>query len=199
MRQRTNPSSCLDRSELPDLGCRERRRGGVMKAEDLRQIDETPETAGDLRQVQAAGITEDQLQELLHIVEGVVRQWISGSQTSSKLSRRPRSCGDIGGGPRPPRPCGSRRTTLPDSFGWDAELAMYAGNKLPEVDMVGLMEQFRLQAEAKRWIYADWRRAFQMYVRNVAPNSGHWSQNQYPKLSSQIDWTKPVDAHQIKW
>lgn len=163
-----------------------------MKAEDLRQIDETPETTGDLSQVQAIGITEDQLQELMHTIEGVVRQWMSGSQTSSKLTRR--SCA-----PRVASTCGSRRTALPAGFGYDAELVMYVGVKLPEVDAVGLMEQFRLQAEAKRWMYADWRRAFQMYVRNVAPDSGHWSQNQYPKLSSQIDWTQPVDTRKIKW
>ena len=171
-----------------------------MKAEDLRQIDETPETAGDLCPLQGVRITEDQLQELMHRIEALVREWMSGSQTSSKLSRRSaRSCGDLGGGPRSTRPCASRRTPLPDGLALDAELTMYAADKLPEVDAIGLMEQFRLQAQAKRWIYADWRRAFQMYVRNVAPNSGHWSQGQYPKLSSQIDWTQPVDAHKIKW
>lgn len=162
-----------------------------MSDEDLGQLHQTPQTAGDLSQVQALGVSEDQLQELLHIVEGVVRQWMSGSQTSSKVSRR--SCGE------PRATCGARRTTLPPGFGYDAELVLYVADKLPEVNAVGLMEDFRLLAEAKRWLYADWRRAFQMYVRNVAPKSGHWSQGQYPKLSSQIDWTQPVNLAQIKW
>jgi hypothetical protein len=35
-------------------------------------------------------------------------------------------------------------------------------------------------AAAKAWQYANWPRAFQGYVRNAAPKSGHFSAGNYP-------------------
>ena len=40
---------------------------------------------------------------------------------------------------------------------------------------------FRGKALAKGWQYADWRQAFQEFVRNASQNSGHWSAGQYPR------------------
>jgi hypothetical protein len=70
---------------------------------------------------------------------------------------------------------------LPDDFSVDAALADYSTAHLPDVDVKALEETFRLTAKKKQWAYADWRLAFQGYVRNAMPGSGHFAENQYPK------------------
>lgn len=78
---------------------------------------------------------------------------------------------------------------LPDDFGLDPELEQYTLDHLPSVNAKGLMDKFRLQAKTKQWQYADWRLAFMAYVRNCAPNSGHWASGQYPRGGSGgIQW-----------
>jgi hypothetical protein len=160
--------------------------------EDIGKLDETPQTAGDLREVKRIRVSEQQLDELIHAIADVIRGWL---QERDMDPERPKLTVRA----RPAKPCAARRMQLPVDFILDAELMQYARDHLPEVNVMGLLEVFRLQAQAKHWLYADWRRAFQVYVRNASPMSGHWAQGQYPKLSHQIDWTLPVDLTQIKW
>ena len=93
--------------------------------------------------------------------------------------------------PPTPRKRGGRApdtTTIPDDFALDEALTRYATDHLPNVDASELFEKFREQAAAKGWRNADWRRAFQTYVRNCAPNSGHWAAGQYPTSGTAIQW-----------
>lgn len=76
------------------------------------------------------------------------------------------------------------KTPLPDDFALDADLERYAQAHLPAVDPPELLESFRGKATAKGWTYANWRAAFQEFVRNCAPESGHWAAGQYPKTGS---------------
>jgi hypothetical protein len=83
----------------------------------------------------------------------------------------------------------SPKTSIPDDFEWDAALREYAEERLPGVDVTGLAESFRGKAIAKGWTYSNWRQAAQEYVRNCAPNSGHWASGQYPKSKvGAIQW-----------
>lgn len=82
----------------------------------------------------------------------------------------------------------SPTTTIPSDFAMDDPLRKYAADHLPNVDADELFEKFRDQAITKAWRNADWRRAFQTYVRNCAPNSGHWAAGQYPKNHGGIQW-----------
>src|SRR5438309_1931292 len=88
---------------------------------------------------------------------------------------------------------------LPQDFALDESLRQYAEERLPHVDASEMFEGFCVSAEAKGWRFIDWRRAWQMYVRNSMPKSGHWAAGHYPKLSANIDWNKPVDPQRIKW
>lgn len=74
----------------------------------------------------------------------------------------------------------SSKTQLPEDFSLDPELAQYAVERLPEVDTAALLESFRGKAKAKGWEFSNWRQAFQEFVRNCSPNSGHWAAGQYP-------------------
>lgn len=75
-------------------------------------------------------------------------------------------------------PAKPRKTTIPNDF--TPDLA-YASTHLPDVDAAALAELFASQAAAKGWEYADWSRAWQTYVRNSAPASGHFAAGQYPR------------------
>lgn len=87
--------------------------------------------------------------------------------------------------PLPPKPRRKNpEVPWPSDFSLTDELRAYAEQHLPSVDALGLFEQFHNQALAKAWKYADWARAWQTYVRNCAPNSGHWAAGQYPKRST---------------
>lgn len=89
--------------------------------------------------------------------------------------------------PRQPR----RGTTksVPEDFAIDDDLRGYVTKLIPDADPDGLFDQFKNQAIAKGWLFADPRRGFQNYVRNSAPNSGHFAANQYPKKGgSKIQW-----------
>lgn len=80
-----------------------------------------------------------------------------------------------------PRARVSRKTPIPDGFTLDAELAAYVTAKIPDANASEMFEAFCGAARAKGWTYSDWRQAWQTYVRNCAPNSGHWAAGQYPK------------------
>lgn len=73
------------------------------------------------------------------------------------------------------------QTVMPDGFAMTGELRSYAEQQLPDADVDGLFQQFRDQATAKSWTYADWPKAWQVYVRNARKDSGHWASGQYPK------------------
>ncbi len=73
------------------------------------------------------------------------------------------------------------KTGIPEDFALTDDLAAYVAAKLPDCNAPALFEQFCGQARAKGWEFADWVQAFQTYVRNVMPNSGHWAAGQYPK------------------
>lgn len=76
---------------------------------------------------------------------------------------------------------------LPEGFTLTADLSAYVTKHIPDTDPEALFGNFTTQAAAKGWKYIDWDKAFQTYVRNVAPNSGHWSSGQYPRKSNGID------------
>lgn len=78
----------------------------------------------------------------------------------------------------------SPKTIIPDDFTLTPELEQYAIDRLPAVDVGKLLESFRGKAIAKEWQYANWRQAFQEFVRNSAPNSGHWASGQYPRSAN---------------
>jgi hypothetical protein len=73
------------------------------------------------------------------------------------------------------------KSGMPEGFALTDELSAYVTSKIPDCNPAALFEQFCGQAKAKAWEYADWEQAFQTYVRNVMPNSGHWAAGQYPK------------------
>jgi len=73
------------------------------------------------------------------------------------------------------------KSGMPEGFALSESLASYVTSKIPDCNPAALFEQFCGQAKAKAWEYADWDQAFQTYVRNVAPNSGHWASGQYPR------------------
>jgi uncharacterized protein YdaU (DUF1376 family) len=85
-------------------------------------------------------------------------------------------------GKPPPRKRGKKHP-IPDDFGLTPERSAYAERYLPQVDPDALMATFRGMAESKAWEYADWNAHWQTLVRQWAPNSGHWSSGQYPKLA----------------
>lgn len=70
---------------------------------------------------------------------------------------------------------------LPDDFRMTPELSAYVTTTIPDASPDGLFAKFTDQAKAAGWTYADWSRAFQTYVRNAAPGSGHFAAGQYPK------------------
>jgi hypothetical protein len=47
-----------------------------------------------------------------------------------------------------------------------------------------LLESFRGKAQAKGWEYANWRQAFQEFIRNASPKSGHFAAGQYPRTGA---------------
>jgi hypothetical protein len=83
--------------------------------------------------------------------------------------------------PATARKAAPHKTTIPDGFSLDTSLAAYALEHLPGVNPSELFESFKSKALAKGWTYCDWRRALQEFIRNCAPNSGHWASGQYPK------------------
>lgn len=81
------------------------------------------------------------------------------------------------------------KTSLPEDFSLTPELEQYATERLPAVHLAELLEGFRGKATAKGWTYANWRQAFQEFVRNCMPASGHWAAGQYPKTAeAKISW-----------
>jgi hypothetical protein len=80
------------------------------------------------------------------------------------------------------------KTAIPSDFSLTDDLREYAAKHLPNVDPPALFESFKGKALAKAWAYANWNQAFQEYVRNCAPNSGHWASGQYPKANGGIQW-----------
>jgi len=80
------------------------------------------------------------------------------------------------------------RIPFPEDFTLTADLASYATERLPGVDASALFESFRSKSLAKGWRYVDWRHAFQEFVRNSAPKSGHFAAGQYPKAAGGTVW-----------
>jgi uncharacterized protein YdaU (DUF1376 family) len=76
------------------------------------------------------------------------------------------------------------KSPLPESFSLDPELSAYVTAKIPDADPAAMFEAFCGAARAKGWQYVDWRQAWQTYVRNCAPNSGHWAAGQYPRAGA---------------
>lgn len=87
----------------------------------------------------------------------------------------------------------ARHTPIPDDFGLTPERQAYAEKHLPGVDPANLMETFRGKAKAAGWKYVDWDQAWQTLVRGWAPNSGHWSSGQYPRLPQPKQSEKPKE------
>jgi hypothetical protein len=97
--------------------------------------------------------------------------------------------GKEGSSNSPPRKKPKRtKTQIPDDFALTDELRQYAVAHLPDVDPAAFFESFRGKALAKGWAYANWDQALQEFVRNCAPNSGHWAAGQYPKINGSVKW-----------
>lgn len=92
--------------------------------------------------------------------------------------------------PSPKRkPKGATKTPLPEDFTLTPDLAEYATERLPHVDAEALIESFRGKAQAKGWEYANWRQAFQEFIRNASPKSGHFAAGQYPRKGGNgVSW-----------
>lgn len=86
---------------------------------------------------------------------------------------------------------------FPDGFSLTSELQAYAVKHLPDVDPSALFESFRCKALAKGWTYVSWTQALQEFIRNAAPNSGHWSSGQYPR--KQGDGMRFADGREVRW
>lgn len=81
------------------------------------------------------------------------------------------------------------KTSIPEDFDLDPELEQYIADHLPDADPRALMDSYRRKALAKGWAYANWRQAFQEFVRNASPNSGHFAAGQYPrKPEAELRW-----------
>lgn len=74
------------------------------------------------------------------------------------------------------------KSLIPEDFLLTDERRAYAEKHLPDVDAEALMQTFRSTSKAKGWLYVDWEQHWQTLVRQWAPNSGHWSSSQYPRL-----------------
>ena len=90
-----------------------------------------------------------------------------------------------------------RKTPIPADFALDDSLSVYATQRLPDVDVRGLLESFGGKARAKGWEYVDWRHAFQEFVRNAAPGSGHFAAGQYPRLGAAAQRWEPPDEEDL--
>ncbi len=77
----------------------------------------------------------------------------------------------------------AEKTQLPEDFALTPELEQYAIDRLPSVDPAELLASFRGKAQAKGWEYANWRQAFQEFIRNASPKSGHFAAGQYPRAN----------------
>ncbi len=94
---------------------------------------------------------------------------------------RPERKGKEGKGRTPTR---SRKISIPDDFTLTEDLREYAAKHLPDADIGELFEGFCGKARSKGWQYASWPQAWQEFVRNAKPNSGHFSAGQYPKAGA---------------
>ena len=83
--------------------------------------------------------------------------------------------------PASKKPRKPAKTLIPDAFVLTDSLSAYVTKKIPDASPTAMFEQFCGQARQKGWENIDWDQAFQTYVRNAAPNSGHWSSGQYPR------------------
>jgi hypothetical protein len=92
---------------------------------------------------------------------------------------------------KPARTKTPTKTPYPDDLAWDDKLRQYATERLPDVDVDALIESFRGKALAKGWKFANWRQAAQEYIRNCAPNSGHFAAGQYPRLLAVVHAESP--------
>lgn len=83
-------------------------------------------------------------------------------------------------------------TTIPPSFAFSDDLRSYVQKNLPDAEPDGLFEKFCDQAASKGWTNVDWRRAFQTYVRNCAPDSGHFAAGQFPRKpqAGKVNWAE---------
>jgi hypothetical protein len=91
--------------------------------------------------------------------------------------------------PKTRKPKHTPKIPLPDDFTLTPELEQYAIDRLPHVDPAGLMESFRGKAQAKGWTYVNWRQAFQEFIRNASPKSGHFAAGQYPRKGGNgVSW-----------
>lgn len=87
-------------------------------------------------------------------------------------------------GKRPATPKRAKKPikiSLPDTLALTPDLLAYVSKTLPDADPAAMFDKFREQATAKGWQYADWAKAFQIYCRNSAKDSGHFAAGQYPK------------------
>ncbi len=80
------------------------------------------------------------------------------------------------------------KSTIPETLTLDADLDAYVRRTIPDADPAALFEDFRTQAVAKGWTHANWRAAFQAYVRNCRLGSGHFAAGRYPRVGGGIQW-----------
>lgn len=96
--------------------------------------------------------------------------------------------GDITKSPPPGRNGKKKsKTQFPAEFELTADLAGYVEKHIPDADPLQLFESFKGKAQAKGWEYVSWPQAFQEFVRNSAPNSGHFASGQYPRKRKHIN------------
>ena len=74
-----------------------------------------------------------------------------------------------------------RKAGLPPDFKLTQSLAAYVTATIPDADPASMFADFCDKAASKGWMYADWDRAFQTFVRGAKPGSGHFSAGVYPK------------------
>jgi hypothetical protein len=75
----------------------------------------------------------------------------------------------------------SNKTAISEGFELTGPMLAYALEHLPDVNCEKFFDGFVGKAKAKGWKYVDWEQAWQEYVRNSAPGSGHWAASSYPK------------------
>lgn len=85
----------------------------------------------------------------------------------------------------------------PEGFAMTPELTTYVTQAIPDCEPSAMFAKFMDQAKAGGWVYADWVRAFQHYVRNAAPDSGHFAAGQYPRKVSGIQ--RMADGTAVRW
>lgn len=110
-------------------------------------------------------------------------------EPANNLTPRLQDSNQIGGAEAPlpakgPKSKKSAKTALPPDFALTDELRAYAVEKLPGVNVDEMFSIFCDKAKSKGWTNVDWSLTWQVYVRNASPTSGHFSKNDYPRVTA---------------